>query len=98
MLFRSIEREWSFFMDDPLLPCNQGTFTLTISKEGKGVVKRSTQKTNDRINIQTMTTMLLGYKRPDYLFKIGRLTCSTETLDILEDAIEQQTPYFSDYF
>ncbi len=42
--------------------------------------------------------MLLGYKRPDYLKKIGRLKCDVAVLDILEDAIEQQTPYFSDYF
>ena len=45
-----------------------------------------------------MTTMLLGYKRPDYLYKIGRIICSSETVDMLEDAIEQQAPYFSDYF
>ena len=55
-------------------------------------------KTEDRIDIQTMTTMLLGYKRPDYLYKIGRISCSNDTVDMLEDAIEQQTPYFSDYF
>ncbi|WP_206399558.1 sterol carrier protein domain-containing protein, partial [Clostridium botulinum] len=50
------------------------------------------------IDIQTMTTMLLGYKRPDYLHRIGRIVCSSMTVDMLEDAIEQQSPYFSDYF
>nr|WP_302598085.1 GNAT family N-acetyltransferase [uncultured Cellulosilyticum sp.] len=94
----TIKREWTFTMDDPILACNQGTFILTISNEGKGQVVHTSGKTNDRIDIQTMTTMLLGYKRPDYLYKIGRLVCSMETLDMLEDAIEQQTPYFSDYF
>lgn len=94
----TIEREWIFTMDDPLLDCNQGTFKLTISRDGKGKVVRVATKSNDRIDIQTMTTMLLGYKRPAYLHKIGRLVCNGETLDMLEDAIEQQTPYFSDYF
>ena len=94
----TIDREWLFTMDDPLLDCNQGTFKLTISKDGKGEIERIATKTTDKIDIQTMTTMLLGYKRPDYLYKIGRLVCSPETLDMLEDAIEQQTPYFSDYF
>ena len=94
----TIEREWLFTMDDPILECNQGTFKLTISKDGKGEIERVATKVADRIDIQTMTTMLLGYKRPDYLYKIGRLVCSSETLDMLEDAIEQQTPYFSDYF
>lgn len=92
------DREWTFTLDDPMLSWNQGIFTLRITAEGKGEVVRSTQPTKDRIDIQTLTTMLLGYKRPDYLHKIGRLTCSPKTVDMLEDAIEQQTPYFSDYF
>ena len=45
-----------------------------------------------------MTTMLMGYKRPEYLAKIGRIQASEWTIDMLEDAIEQQTPYISDYF
>lgn len=94
----TIDREWTFIMDDPILSWNQGTFTLRISNEGKGEIIRASSKTDDKVDIQTMTTMLLGYKRPDYLYKIGRLTCSHQTLDMLEDAIEQQTPYFSDYF
>lgn len=92
------EREWTFTLDDPLLSWNQGAFTLHILPDGKGEVFRTTERSSARINIQTMTTMLLGYKRPDYLHKIGRISCSPKTLDMLEDAIEQQTPYFSDYF
>ena len=45
-----------------------------------------------------MTTMLMGYKRPDYLSKNGRIQADEEIIDMLEDAIEQQTPYISDYF
>ena len=92
------EREWTFTLDDPLLAWNQGAFTLRITPDGKGQVVRTTERSSDKIDIQTMTTMLLGYKRPDYLQKIGRISCGPETVDMLEDAIEQQTPYFSDYF
>lgn len=92
------DREWTFTLDDPMLSWNQGAFTLRITAEGKGEVIRASEKSNDKIDIQTMTTMLLGYKRPDYLHKIGRISCKPETVDMLEDAIEQQTPYFSDYF
>ena len=45
-----------------------------------------------------MTTMLMGYKRPDYLARIGRLKAGEATIDMLEDTIEQQAPYISDYF
>ncbi|WP_054260786.1 enhanced intracellular survival protein Eis [Propionispora sp. 2/2-37] len=92
------EREWTFTLDDPLLSWNQGAFTLHIDRNGKGEVLRTAKRSSARIDVQTMTTMLLGYKRPDYLHKIGRISCRPETVDMLEDAIEQQTPYFSDYF
>ena len=92
------KRVWNFTLSDPLLPWNQGSFTLTIDRHGHGTVEPSTKRFRDQIDIQTMTTMLLGYKNPDYLNKIGRLCCSEAIVDMLEDAIEQQTPYFSDYF
>ncbi|MDO4542279.1 MAG: sterol carrier protein domain-containing protein, partial [Bacillota bacterium] len=91
-------REWCFSMTDPIMECNQGTFLLKISKDGKGEATKISGQCTDEISIQTMTTMLMGYKRPDYLSKIGRIQASEETIDILEDAIEQQTPYVSDYF
>lgn len=92
------DRKWAFTMDDPLLAWNQGNFVLHITPEGKGKIIRTLERCTDKIDIQTMTTMLLGYKRPEYLHRIGRLACSKETVDMLEDAISQQTPYFSDYF
>lgn len=92
------KRSWIFNLDDPLLDWNQGTFKLEISKTGKGSIKKVQEEVKDSINIQTLTTMLLGYKRPEYLHKIRRINCSEEIIDMLEDAIEQQTVYFSDYF
>lgn len=91
-------REWTFTLTDPIMECNQGTFTLKISKDGHGKAVKTSVPCKDSISIQTMTTMLMGYKRPDYLAKIGRLQADESTIDMLEDAIEQQTPYVSDYF
>ena len=93
-----MDRSWSFTLTDPLLPWNQGSFRLTISQAGRGRAVPIPGPCPDRVSIQTMTTMLMGYKRPDYLAKIGRLPTSEATIDMLEDAIEQQTPYISDYF
>ena len=92
------DREWHFTLTDPIMECNQGSFLLRISKTGKAEVERIVEPCPDKISIQTMTTMLMGYKRPDYLAKIGRLQASAEIIDMLEDAIEQQVPYISDYF
>lgn len=94
----SMEREWSFVLSDPIMECNQGAFRLKIDKKGRGSAERIEEKCADSIDIQTMTTMLMGYKRPDYLAKIGRIRAGEETIDMLEDSIEQQVPYVSDYF
>ena len=93
-----LDREWKFKLIDPIMECNQGYFYLTISREGHGQVMRIMERCEDTIDIQTMTTMLMGYKRPEYLAKIGRIQAAEWTIDMLEDAIEQQTPYISDYF
>ena len=86
-------------MTDPIMDCNQGTFLLKISKDGKGTAERISQPCKDKISIQTMTTMLtMGYQRPDYLARIGRIEASEQIIDMLKDAIQQQTPYISDYF
>ena len=93
-----VEREWKFLLSDPIMECNRGVFHLKIDKDGKGEAVKISEKCSDTINIQTMTTMLMGYKRPDYLARIGRIIASEATIDMLEDSIEQQTPYISDYF
>lgn len=93
-----VDRQWRFTMSDPIMECNRGSFLLKISKEGRGEATKITEPCADKISIQTMTTMLMGYKRPDYLAKIGRLQTNEQIIDMLEDAIEQQSPYISDYF
>lgn len=93
-----VKREWIFTLSDPIMECNRGSFLLKIDKTGKGTAVKIDGECADTINIQTMTTMLMGYKRPDYLARIGRIKASDATIDMLEDSIEQQTPYVSDYF
>lgn len=93
-----VEREWKFTLTDPIMECNQGSFHLRIAKDGHGEAARIAEPCPDQISIQTMTTMLMGYKRPDYLSKIGRIRADGAVIDMLEDSIEQQTPYISDYF
>ncbi|MER0466114.1 sterol carrier protein domain-containing protein [Bacillus cabrialesii subsp. cabrialesii] len=51
-----------------------------------------------KLDIQTVTALLFAYRKPEYLHRIGRLDCSLETLELIEDLLETQTPYFSVYF
>jgi predicted acetyltransferase len=98
--FRALgkEVEFSFALDDPMLEWNKGIFTLHVTEEGHGKLIKSEGQPTSSIDIQTLTTMLLGYKRPSYLASIGRFTSDEQTVGILENLIERQTPYFSDYF
>jgi len=50
------------------------------------------------LDIQTLTTMMISYKSPAYLYKMGRLKTDPETLWLLEKIIPTEQPYFSDYF
>lgn len=99
--FREVgtEVQLTFKLDDPILEWNQGIFTLHVSGNGQGILQKVTEGNPDfTLNIQSLTTMLLGYKRPSYLYNIGRLMSNKETVEILEHLIERETPYFSDYF
>ena len=50
------------------------------------------------MDIQTLTTMLMGYKRPTFLYECGRIQTEYYMLRILEQLIPVEKPYFSDYF
>ncbi len=91
-----------FIVSDPLLDWNKKAFILhfksnTISLELNNL---ETRKYDNEIviDIQTLTTMLLGYKRPLYLRQIGRLDANDQAIDILEEIIPEGKAYFSDYF
>lgn len=91
-------RTWKFVLTDPMLEENQGTFCINIDKDGKANVEKINETCNDEISIQTMTTMLMGYKRPEYLYKIGRIKTDKKIVEMLENSVKQDVPYISDYF
>ena len=71
---------------------------MNIDKDGKANVEKINETCNDEISIQTMTTMLMGYKRPEYLYKIGRIKTDKKIVEMLENSVKQDVPYISDYF
>lgn len=89
---------FTFVLHDPMLEWNQGVFTLTVDEQGNGHLTKGGNQRDAEFDIQTLTTMLMGYKRPSYLAKIGRFQANEATIDMLERLIIRQIPYFSDYF
>lgn len=81
---------------DPFLEWNNTTFTLAIDNNRAVILP---QKTNRALSmsIGTLTTMLLGYKRPSELAKIERIQGAEDDIALLEKAIIHKKPYISDY-
>ncbi|MBQ7486402.1 MAG: GNAT family N-acetyltransferase [Clostridia bacterium] len=95
----SIYDDLHFIIDDPVMECNNGDFTLRWDGNGETIIERGgTRGRTVRCNIQTLTTMFFGYRRPTYLRRIERLQADDEAVRILEDILPIDQPYFSDYF
>lgn len=85
---------------DNMVPWNEGDFQIYWRDQ-----KTFCDRENDlpltnivELDIQTLTTMLMGYKRPSYLYENDRLEMEYYMVQILERLIPVGKPYFSDYF
>ncbi|MDD2646307.1 MAG: GNAT family N-acetyltransferase [Bacteroides sp.] len=98
--FRELEtiKPFHFVISDPLAKWNEGIFSIHANKKGKVQVSREKIGKPVTIDIQTLTCMLLSYRRPYYLHKIERLKTDSETLGYLQRIIPNEQPYFGDYF
>ena len=86
---------------DRMVDWNNGVFEIKSTDWKVSVMKVAETAEDDhtvQMNIQTLTTMLLGYKRPKYLEQIERLKAKGETIAVLEDIIPIGNPTFIDYF
>lgn len=50
------------------------------------------------LDIQTLTCLLMNYRRAAYLYQVERIDTNQQTLRILEEIIPDMAAYFSDYF
>lgn len=92
-------RPFHFVVTDPVASWNNGIFGLE-----KGDTPDSVRIVNEpvgksiELDIQTLSTLMMSYKSPSYLHKIGRLKTDAATLRLIEKLIPTEQPYFSDYF
>ena len=87
-----------FIIEDPVAPWNNGVFALTWDEQGKVRVLNEPIGNPVRLNIQTLTCLMMNYRRASYLARIERLETDEETLKSLERIIPNMEAYFSDYF
>lgn len=87
-----------FVVSDPLAEWNLGVFGLWWDDKGQLHVTDRPVGEEVKIDIATLTTMLMSYRRPSYLAQIERLQASPAAIKLLERIIPMEEPYFSDYF
>ena len=89
-----------FRISDPAAPWNNGIFHVSW-QDGKTVCEKVDSHGSApliEMDIQTLTVMLMGYKRPTYLYNNDRIRMEYYLLPTLESLIPPEKPYFSDYF
>ncbi|CAH0121487.1 MULTISPECIES: enhanced intracellular survival protein Eis [unclassified Paenibacillus] len=96
------EERISLRIRDPLAPWNDGSFIVQFRANGRHEVSKlgEGQDAQDALScdIQSLTAMLLGYKRPDTLFAVGRLQGAERVAAALNEAIPVRTTYITDFF
>ena len=97
--FKDSSRPFHFIVEDDLLEWNNGIFSLYFNEEENATISRREALGKPvKLNINTLTTMLMSYRSPTYLRDIGRIETDNSTLKILERIIPSEEAYFSDFF
>lgn len=90
-----------FRVSDPMAVWNNGDFQL-FWRDGESHCELAEEDAPDvnlvELDINTLTTMLMGYKRPTYLYNHEKLQTEYYMLTWLERLIPAEKPYFSDYY
>lgn len=86
-------------IDDPMAKWNSGDFSIFWDDNGRTLCKKGEKSGHEiKMNIQTLTAMLMSYKTPSYLQRIERIEGEWHGIHLLESIIPKEQPYFSDYF
>ena len=96
----------NLIIKDDMAKWNNASFMIYWNEDKQTVCKRISKEykrnSKDRyiikMDIKTLTTMLMSYKSPSYLYKIGGIEATANAIKLLESIIPKEQVYFSDYF
>ena len=95
--FKAFDQPFHFVVSDPVAEWNNGIFGLNYAK-GEVIVSNDPIGKAVQLDIQTLTCVLMNYRRPAYLARIERHHTDSDTLQLLETIIPDMEAYFGDYF
>ncbi|MDR0660788.1 MAG: GNAT family N-acetyltransferase [Prevotellaceae bacterium] len=96
--FQRKTRPFCFLITDHMAEWNSGIFSVEWSENGKIKISRKAKGKSISLDIQTLTALLMCFRRPSYFHKVEYLNTDLDTLRLLEEIIPDEYPYFSDYF
>lgn len=101
--FNNINNKVFLHIEDEYAPWNNGTYLLSdgevkVYKDKQGSNCVQPPKRGVRLDINSLTALLFGYKRPAELFELGYIQCQETEIEVLEKLFPQNKPYFYDFF
>ncbi|MEH6994665.1 GNAT family N-acetyltransferase [Neobacillus drentensis] len=101
--FNNITNKVFLHLEDEYAPWNNGTYLLSdgevkVYKEKQGSNCVQPPKRGVRLDINSLTALLFGYKRPAELFELGYIQCQETEIEVLEELFPVTKPYFYDFF
>ncbi|WP_392565187.1 GNAT family N-acetyltransferase [Utexia brackfieldae] len=91
-------KPFHFIVTDPVAEWNNGIFGVSWNEQGEVQISREAIGAPVELSIQTLSAMLMSFRRPAYFYKLERIKTHYKVLRILEELIPSDSPYFSDYF
>ena len=85
-----------FEIEDNFLDWNNRGFNVFFHG-GKATVTDREPRYTVRMNINTLSTLLLGYMTANQLYKLERIEGSPDAIQILDEVVIHQIPYISDF-
>lgn len=87
----------TFDVQDPFLDWNNASFSIAFDEDGGWTTEKAPASEHVALDIGALTTLLMGYKRPAYLQRLGRIKADNATLALLGRIVPQEKAYISDY-
>lgn len=89
-------------VEDAHAPWNEGVWQLNVAMNGTASIWKTSEPITDdqiiKVDIQSLTAVLMGYRRPTEMARIGRIHGPNTAIKALEQAIPERETYLLDFF
>ncbi len=101
--FMPLEQSFQLFITDEHAPWNKGLHSIRIDASGKAEVRKldvGTAPMNGAVHIpiQSLTALLMGYQKADFLWETGKISGKKDAVKRLAACIPEGQTYLTDYF